>query len=101
MHFIDVGEHLDNIPEYRVQPKNIKKPELLDVVALLYDFKEHGLSRGEVGTVVELLDKGNAYEVEFSDENGQAYCMAAFVATDLLVLLHKKTGNKQNETETA
>lgn len=94
------GELLENMPESRVQPKNIKKPELLDVVALLYDFEEHGLSRGEVGTVVELLDKGNAYEVEFSDENGQAYCMAACVATDLLVLLPKKAEKKQNETDT-
>ena len=38
-------------------------PRLLDVVALLSDLPAHGLLRGQVGTVVELLD--GAYEVEF------------------------------------
>jgi len=89
MHIIDLDEHLENIPGYRIQSKNIKKPELLDVVALLYDFEEHGLSRGEVGTIVELLDNGNAYEVEFSDENGRMYVSTSFLATDLLVILPK------------
>ena len=36
-------------------------PQLLDVVALLSDVPTHGLLRGQVGTVVELL--GGAYEV--------------------------------------
>jgi len=39
-------------------------PRLMDVVALLSDAPAHGLVRGQVGTVVELLD--GAYEVEFS-----------------------------------
>ena len=46
-------------------------PPLLDVVALLYDVPTHGLRRGQVGTVVELLD--GACEVEFSDDEGKAY----------------------------
>jgi hypothetical protein len=41
-------------------------PQLLDVVALLTDVPAHGPLRGQVGTVVELLD--GAYEVEFSDD---------------------------------
>src|SRR5712664_2040735 len=44
-------------------------PRLLDVVALLSDVPAHGLLRGQVGTVVELLE--HAYEVEFSDEEGK------------------------------
>ena len=39
-------------------------PRLLDIVALLSHVPAHGLLRGQVGTVVELLDR--AYEVEFS-----------------------------------
>ena len=31
-------------------------PQLLDVVALLSDLPAHGLLRGQIGTVVELLD---------------------------------------------
>ena len=39
------------------------EPRLLDVVALLADVPKHHLARGQVGTVVEILDGG--YEVEF------------------------------------
>lgn len=51
------------------------EPQLLDVVALLSDRPEQGLMRGQVGTVVELLD--GAYEVEFSDDHGRTYAQLA------------------------
>jgi hypothetical protein len=41
--------------------------ELLDVVALTVDLPEYNLYRGQVGTVVELLAGGAAFEVKFSD----------------------------------
>ena len=50
-------------------------PHLLDVVALLTEVPAHGLLRGQVGTVVELLD--GAYEVEFSDDEGKTYAELA------------------------
>ena len=40
--------------------------EMHAVVALLEDLPGEGLIRGQVGTVVELLKNGAAYEVEFS-----------------------------------
>jgi hypothetical protein len=46
---------------------------LLDVVALTVSLPEYNLWRGQVGTVVELLAEGAAFEVEFSDRNGQTY----------------------------
>jgi hypothetical protein len=49
------------------------EPRLLDVVALLSDLPEHGLVRGQVGTVVELLD--GAYEVEFIDDKKVTYSL--------------------------
>lgn len=49
---------------------NIK---LLEVVALTVDLPELDLWRGQVGTVVEILADGAAYEVEFSDRNGRTY----------------------------
>ena len=62
-------------------------PQLLDVVALLSDVPAHGLLRGQVGTVVELLD--GAYEVEFSDDEGKAYAELALEPDQLLVLHHR------------
>lgn len=64
-----------------------REPQLLDVVALLSDFPEHGLVRGQVGTVVELLD--GAYEVEFSDDDGKTYAELALEPNRLLVLHHR------------
>ncbi len=46
---------------------------LLDTVALTVDLPEHGLWRGQVGTVVEILAHGHAFEVEFSDSRGHTY----------------------------
>lgn len=62
-------------------------PRLLDVVALLSDVPVRGLVRGQVGTVVELLD--GAYEVEFSDDEGKAYAELALRPEQLLVLHHR------------
>lgn len=61
---------------------------LLDVVALTVDLPERGLRHGQVGTVVETLD-GGAYEVEFSDNEGRTYAMAAVQGGHLLVLHHE------------
>lgn len=58
---------------------------LLDVVALLADLPAEGLSRGQVGTVVELLDEKSAL-VEFSDDDGRAYAVVPCASTDLLIL---------------
>jgi Domain of unknown function (DUF4926) len=47
--------------------------ELLDVVALTVSLPEYNLRRGQVGTVVERLADGAAFEVEFSDRDGRTY----------------------------
>jgi hypothetical protein len=59
---------------------------LLSVVALLEDFPEKALRRGQVGTIVESLAPG-IYEVEFSDDSGRTYASLA-LRTDQLMLLH-------------
>jgi hypothetical protein len=61
--------------------------ESLDVVALLEDLPAHGLVRGQVGTVVELLAPG-VFEVEFSDDEGRSYAMLALKVDLLMVLRH-------------
>ncbi len=62
--------------------------ELLSVVALLEDDKDHKLLRGQVGTVVERLAPG-VYEVEFSDDEGRAYAFLSLRADQLLQLHHE------------
>ena len=57
------------------------------VVALLDSLPEHGLKRGQVGTVVEQLTP-DAYEVEFSDDDGRTYASVGVPAPQLLVLHH-------------
>lgn len=66
-----------------IDNSNIK---LLDVVALTEDVPEHNLKRGEVGTVVEILSDGDAFEVEFSDDNGQMSKCLSFLASQLQVI---------------
>ena len=62
--------------------------DLLAVVALTEDLPEFGLERGQVGTVVEFLAP-EVYEVEFSDNTGQAYAMASIEGSRLMVLKYK------------
>jgi len=57
----------------------------LDVVAVTDDLPERKLTRGQVGTVVEQLAL-DAYEVEFSDNDGQTFATLALKASQLLVL---------------
>jgi hypothetical protein len=64
---------------------NSKLPAVLDVVAVLTDLPTEGLSRGQVGTVVESLDE-RVVLVEFSDDQGRAYAVAPCPRSDLLVL---------------
>ncbi len=65
-----------------------RKIKLLDTVALLEDWPERKLKRGEVGTVVEVLALG-VYEVEFCDEEGQTYAELV-VRGDQLLTLHNQ-----------
>jgi Domain of unknown function (DUF4926) len=59
--------------------------ELLDVVALTQDLPARGLSRGQVGTVVECLAP-DVFEVEFCDNDGRTYASLALRDDQLLVL---------------
>lgn len=64
---------------------------LLAPVALMVDVPDKGLSRGQIGTVVEYLDEGTGVLlVEFSDDQGQTYAMAD-LTPDQLIVLHRRT----------
>ena len=47
--------------------------KLLDVVALTVDLPQDNLWCGQVGTVVDILANGQAFEVEFCDREGRTY----------------------------
>lgn len=61
--------------------------QLLDVVALTVDLPDYGLQRGQVGTVVEILANGKAFEVEFSHRDGRTY-ESVGLSPDQIMLLH-------------
>jgi hypothetical protein len=65
---------------------------LLTPVALTEDLPDHKLTRGQIGTVVEHLERGgeHALLVEFSDEQGQTYAMVD-IRPGQLIVLHRKT----------
>lgn len=60
--------------------------KLLDVVALTVDLAQYNLWRGQVGTVVEILANGAAFEVEFSDRNGRTYESIGLCLEQIMVL---------------
>lgn len=59
--------------------------QLLDLVALTENIPERGLSRGQIGTVVEVYT-AEFVEVEFSDAQGRTYVMLALPVTKLMRL---------------
>jgi hypothetical protein len=56
-----------------------------DVVALLEDVPAEKLIRGHVGTIIEIYAP-DAFEVEFSDNEGRTYAMCALRADQLMAL---------------
>jgi hypothetical protein len=62
--------------------------KLLDVVALTEDMPEKGLTKGQVGTIVEQLAP-DVFEIEFSGLDGKTYAMAPVSANRLIRLLHE------------
>jgi len=73
------------------------KVHVHDMVALMEDARaqrfplgeEILLRRGQVGTVVEELGQGEAFEIEFSRSDGQAYAMLAVKAEKLMPLYYE------------
>jgi hypothetical protein len=66
-------------------------PELFDVVELIVDLPEQGLYAGMQGTIVEVHKEGVAYEVEFSDERGEALNLVALRPEQFVVVWQART----------
>lgn len=63
------------------------KPELFDVIELLTDLPQVDIKAGQLGTIVEKHDE-NAYEVEFSNSQGETLAFLA-VKTDQFIVVWK------------
>ena len=63
--------------------------KLLEVVALTSDVPEHNLWCGHVGTVVEVLRRGQAFEVEFADRQGHTYESLGLTPDQFIVLRYE------------
>ncbi len=98
---IDNTSNTDSSPERNQEPTEKGEIKLLDVVALTQDVPEHNLKRGDIGAVVEILSNGEAYEVEFSDDNGQMYKCLSFPASQLEIFHQEpiKADSKRQATD--
>jgi Domain of unknown function (DUF4926) len=72
--------------------------KLFDVVALIVDIPDQNLWRGQVGTVVEILASGTAFEVEFSDQQGRTY-ESLGLRPEQLMVLHFEPNNPNSQPE--
>lgn len=63
-----------------------KQLQMLDVVALVKEIPDRDLLKGQVGTIVELLEPG-VYEVEFTNKQGETKLTLA-LPDDVLLRLH-------------
>ncbi len=73
---------------------------LLDVVALTADLPQENLWRGQVGTVVEILGEGTAFEVEFSDRDGRTY-ESLGLRSDQIMVLYFEPASPDRQAEMA
>jgi Domain of unknown function (DUF4926) len=69
-----------------VRKMTVNDIKLLDVVALTVDLPDYNLWRGQVGTVVETLANGTAFEVEFSDRDGRTFESIGLHPEQIMVL---------------
>jgi hypothetical protein len=63
--------------------------KLFDVVALTEDLPKENLSSGQVGTIVEVYNDGEAFEVEFVDKNGHTYSLLTLNPKQLMLLRYE------------
>lgn len=61
----------------------------LDTIVLAVDLPEHGLSRGDLGTVV-LVHKDKGYEVEFMTLDGETLAVVSLFANQVRPVGHRE-----------
>ena len=67
----------------------------LDDVILDCDLPAHGLTRGDIGTVVLVHDKGAGYEVEFTALDGETVAMVTLSHQQVRAAGHGEIAGRQ------
>ncbi len=55
----------------------------LEIVVLTHDISEYGLKEGDTGTVVDVYEGGEAYEVEFMTDEGKTIALLTLNFADI------------------
>ena len=55
----------------------------LDTAVLMHDIKDYGLKEGDMGAIVQIYDKGRAFEVEFVTAAGKTVALLTLTSTDI------------------
>jgi len=62
----------------------------LDSVVLVNDLPEHGLEKGDIGTVVLVHRNGEGYEVEFMTLHGETVAVVSLFAAQMRQICKKE-----------
>ena len=60
-----------------------KKFQELDTIVLMHDIKEHSLKKGDMGAIVHVYSKGEAFEIEFVTVKGKTKALLTLKPTDI------------------
>ena len=67
----------------------MKSLEIFDVVALTVDLPRENLLSGQVGTIVEVYNNGEAFEIDFVDREGFTYALLTLQPEQLMPMYHE------------
>ena len=70
----------------------------LDEVVLKCDLPDHGLTVGDIGTVVLMHDEGKGYEVEFMMLDGETIAVATLRAEQVRAVQHDEIAHARSIT---
>ena len=70
----------------------------LDEVVLTCDLPDHGLTAGDIGTVVLMHDEGKGYEVEFMTLDGETIAVATLRAEQVRAVQHDEIAHVRSIT---
>ncbi len=73
----------------------------LDDVVLERDLPQHGLKRGDIGTVVLVHDQGRGYEVEFTSLDGETVAVVTLSAREVRAVGRGEIAHARGMAETA
>lgn len=73
----------------------------LDDVVLECDLPEHGLARGDIGTVVLVHEQGAGYEVEFTELDGETVAVLTLPAQKVRAVAHGEIAHARGLAEAA